>query len=571
MSGKGLYKGTYKSKIRRWRWRGRKPFFYILPILVIIYIFSRRKLLSKKCSVAKYGWVKTSGCYSLSYPMHKRRPQRGSCNRIAPSKESGFCLCDDTVITAPVACVHTAVWCEKLCSQSNIIKGSPRSLCQKQKKTMKERQSNPFLLKNRVHPFYSLLIQNLGTSIRQKLPGNRKKEIDYLIFDKKVESKSVHFIRAHMERFLQKNIALSYNITYFPQNKGVVIVGGADKKYRTSYWVCIHSIRRTGSRLPIELWFPEKEMPSTNELRVLEEELLVSVRSFSEIWGGSFYSNGLPKNYQLKIYAIVFSSFNEVLYLDADNVAINLLDSIFSEASYVKHGSLFWQDYWYSSADPSCKDIFGTSSIVKETHESGQMLINKFKIWPALVLAIYMTYNSEIFYPLTCGFLGYGDKEILPFALRKLKISYGLVKFGPDHVGVFGQNGESITDDVFGNTMLQFDNSGQPLFLHANLGKWSTFVPTNVINYVRRWQASVLYGKNITNILKEIAGVDLEIWIYKLISENACLFDDRDPNYWFEKIGVGPLVEGIALHLYPQKNLDLEIFSRYRPDVKDIT
>jgi len=44
----------------------------------------------------------------------------------------------------------------------------------------------------------------------------------------------------------------------------------------------------------------------------------------------------------------------------------------------------------------------------------------------------------------------------------------------------------------------------------------------------------------------------------------SCFFDHGAPAHWFEKIGIGPLVEGVYLHLFPQKNIDLEIFNRYR-------
>ena len=44
--------------------------------------------------------------------------------------------------------------------------------------------------------------------------------------------------------------------------KGIVIVGG-DKAYATPFWIAIHAIRRSGSDLPIELWFQDKELPGS--------------------------------------------------------------------------------------------------------------------------------------------------------------------------------------------------------------------------------------------------------------------------------------------------------------------
>ena len=547
-----------KRKARRCAWF----LCYTLSVTILLHILRKVKISELRCSASKFAWIETGGCYAFSHPVKNLPSMKTSCDIIGPASQSGFCLCQETIIAAPFGCVHSPINCEMQCLQSNTIKGSPRQLCTKQLKSRKEPYLN-FSSRKGVHPYYRLLSQVLGTKIRDRIPGTRRIEIDYLVLNKRIERESVRYIRNHLNQFLKETYRIPYNSKYFPIQRGIVIVGGSGKKYRTAYWVCIHSIRRAGSKLPIELWFLEKELPSMDELRVLEQELFVKVRSFDEIWGG-ISSKNEPRGYELKIYATVYSYFNEVLFLDADNVAVSLVDALFSEVSYEQHGSLFWQDYWYSSADPSCSDIFGRSSMVKETHESGQMLINKGKIWRALLSALYMTYNSETFYPLTCGFLGYGDKEILPFALRKLNFSYGLIEHGPDHVGVFRRNGNSNTSDIYGNTMLQFNSLGEPVFLHANLGKWTTHVPEKPINYVRRWQASILYGANLVNILEEIAGVDLEMWIYRLISDNACLFDNRNPKYWYEKIGIGPLVEGVNLHLYPQKNLDLEIFASYR-------
>jgi len=542
----------------------KRILFSVSPLAIILFALYKWIDLGLNCPRTKYGWVATNGCYGLSRPTRDKPSFRSSCENVAPSKESGFCLCDEVIISAPLGCVHTPIRCDIYCLQTDVIRGSPRHSCKKEIQSKKEPSSLHFSpIKKGIHPYFRSLFQIFHTKIRNRIPGDRRNEIDYLVLNKRIKRESVSFIKSHMDRFLKDSTSVLYNSSYFPKKKGIVIVGGSGKKYRTAYWVCIHSIRRTNSILPIELWFREEELPRKDKLRVLEKELNVKVRSFDEIWGSTLIKDK-ASGYELKIYAIFFSSFNEVLFLDADNVAVTDVDALFSEASYEQHGSLFWQDYWYSSADPSCSDIFGRSSIVKVTHESGQMILHKGKIWPALVLALYMTYNAETFYPLTSGFLGYGDKEILPFALRKLNFSYGLIDSGPDHVGVFGKNGDANTSEIYGNTMLQFNSLGEPAFLHANLGKWTTHVPARSANYVRRWQASILYGVNIVNVIEKNAGVDLEMWIYRLILENACFFDHSAPAHWFEKIGIGPLVEGVYLHLFPQKNLDLEIFNRYR-------
>ena len=63
--------------------------------------------------------------------------------------------------------------------------------------------------------------------------------------------------------------------------RGIVIVGG-NGRFQTPYWIAVHALRRAGCDLPIEVWFPEKELPSCDRKRALED-LGVSVRSFGEL------------------------------------------------------------------------------------------------------------------------------------------------------------------------------------------------------------------------------------------------------------------------------------------------
>lgn len=151
--------------------------------------------------------------------------------------------------------------------------------------------------------------------------------------------------------------------------------------------------------------------------------------------------------------------------------------------------------------------------------------------------------------------MGLGDKELLPFAIASQGDKYGLIPHGPDHIGVL------LDNRIYGNTMLQFDVYGEPLFLHANLGKWTTNVPMEERNWIRRWQHSILYGSDIVKLISQYAGDDLEYWIYSLIRSQYCLFKPRrESNEWLNNIGIGPFLEGIFLADHYNGNTDLEVF-----------
>ena len=75
-----------------------------------------------------------------------------------------------------------------------------------------------------------------------------------------------------------------------------------------------------------------------------------------------------------KIFALVFSSFEEVLLLDSDVVTVKRPDFLFEERDYLAHGSIFWVDFWNSSSAPDCQRILGPQTKLEFSHESGQMV-----------------------------------------------------------------------------------------------------------------------------------------------------------------------------------------------------
>ena len=353
---------------------------------------------------------------------------------------------------------------------------------------------------------------------------------------------------------------------------GVVIVGGSGK-YRTPFWVALHALRRAGSTLPVEIWFPAGELPSCLDKGILER-LGATTRSFGEfnrdvkITNRNTRVNNVARRISLsrfmfKAFALMFSAFEEILLLDADNVVVQDPRFLFSSGPYAEHGAVFWQDFWRQTAAPDAHEILGNSTRMRHTHESGQMVVHKGRHWDALWLNLFMNSFSGFFYPLTVNYMGLGDKELLPFAIASAGGAYALVRHGPDHVGV------RVGHRIFGNTMLQFSPAGEPLFLHANLGKWTTDVPTDRANWVRRWQASALRGDGIVDAIAAHAGADLELWIYELLLREHCLFKPRrQGDEWLANIGVGPFLEGMYLDDHPNPNTDLAIFTQeqcFRP------
>lgn len=69
----------------------------------------------------------------------------------------------------------------------------------------------------------------------------------------------------------------------------------------------------------------------------------------------------------------------QVLFLDADNIAVRDPAPLFASPGYNATGALLWPDYWERSAAPDIADILGLDpgQLPTGTFESGQMALDK--------------------------------------------------------------------------------------------------------------------------------------------------------------------------------------------------
>ena len=120
------------------------------------------------------------------------------------------------------------------------------------------------------------------------------------------------------------------------------------------------------------------------------------------------------KPYLLKQLAMLSSSCEECLFLDADNVPVRNPTFLFEDASYREGGMLLWPDLWHNHRGPSSiRDIFGLPSGGSEplpderTVESGQLVFDKARVWRSLMLATFMQIQTD-FYDNLVGEGGWG-------------------------------------------------------------------------------------------------------------------------------------------------------------------
>jgi len=231
--------------------------------------------------------------------------------------------------------------------------------------------------------------------------------------------------------------------------RGVVICGGGTEHFPT-VWVCVRQLRRTGCTLPIQVWhLGEREMDEA--MRALLAPLDVTCVDAAEV--RRQHPARILKGWELKSYALRHSPFQEVLLLDADNVAVVNPEFLFDTPEFRATGAIFWPDYHHAKAASSEWRVFDVPYRDEPEFESGQIVLDKARVWRALELVRWYSDWSDFFYRHV-----WGDKDTFRFAWHKTGTPFALPPF-PIH---------EIED-----TMCQHDFTGRRIFQHRNTDKWS--------------------------------------------------------------------------------------------------
>ena len=242
---------------------------------------------------------------------------------------------------------------------------------------------------------------------------------------------------------------------------GIVVCAGG-RLYYTCAWVLVNALRALGCRLPIEVWHRGQAEMNGQMRRLLESVEGVRCVDAYRACGGraACRLNG----WEIKPYAIIHSRFEDVLFIDCDNVPTRDPSFLLDSRPYHRLGAIFWPDRWTSDADrdelrtidPRAWQACGVAPRNEPEFESGQMVINKRRCWKALQMAMFLNEHSDFFYHLLLG-----DKDTFHMAWRRLGQDYAMP------TPRLEQNGFN------GPVLYQHDFHGRRIFQHRNQDKWN--------------------------------------------------------------------------------------------------
>ncbi|KAL1921953.1 uncharacterized protein VTP21DRAFT_10595 [Calcarisporiella thermophila] len=277
---------------------------------------------------------------------------------------------------------------------------------------------------------------------------------NHLEFWRHLSSPLVEEQREQWQRFAQ-------SVSPYPEERfggsGVVFTAG-NKDTLELTLVSVHMLRKLGCHLPVEIWHLTDEkppadisLPANVQLRDLgsPENVHPAVRR-----------HDADKNFQIKAAAIINSRFEDVLYLDSDNLPVRDPTPLFASEGYKKTGAVFWPDYWKTHKENAIWRVLGVRCLDEWEQESGQIVVNKRRGWKPLQLAWYFQNEYEFYFQLLNG-----DKDTFRFAWKALEQPYHMM---PHFVAAAGVK---VGDRWCGHSMLQHGDDGKPLFIHANLMK----------------------------------------------------------------------------------------------------
>ncbi|ANB14272.1 Mnn2p [Sugiyamaella lignohabitans] len=261
-----------------------------------------------------------------------------------------------------------------------------------------------------------------------------------------------------------KSIPSSYPEGMFNGSGVVFTSGGA---YLPVMVAALKMLRRVSPDIPVEVFMANKDEYEPDICSKVLPSLGARCFILQDVYGDNFFRSFDIHSYQFKSLAILASSFENVIFMDSDNMLFRDVEQSLHQEPFNSTGYVVWPDYWDRTVSPDFYDIAGIelgdrvrgdlsitdpnlvpeadleNAIPNKTSESGQLMISKSKHYKTLLLSIYYNLNGfNAYYKLLSqGGPGEGDKETYIAAARALNATVHQIKSPLITTGMVRPNG----------------------------------------------------------------------------------------------------------------------------------
>jgi hypothetical protein len=174
-----------------------------------------------------------------------------------------------------------------------------------------------------------------------------------------IQSKHNYNYKKKKEQDLIQN-ANQYQIK--EKKRGIIYTGLPDEHYKDIYQSIV-AHRNLNVKLPIEVWANQEDMDVCKDIFESEgafeflnnDEAPMSIEDTHKKIGVTI-CQALPSGvhgFASKFHALLRTSLTDVLFMDADNIAVRDVNEIFDSKQYKETGAVLWPDLWGESCRES--------------------------------------------------------------------------------------------------------------------------------------------------------------------------------------------------------------------------
>ncbi|UJR24372.1 hypothetical protein I4U23_005749 [Adineta vaga] len=278
--------------------------------------------------------------------------------------------------------------------------------------------------------------------------------------------------------FLSRYYRSALHLKYSFSGRGIVLAVG--NHHAQMAYASIRLLRSMNCNLPIEIFYNGEEDLNSKNRKQLEQLLSVESRNIQELIDDTFVK---VTGWAIKPFAILFSRFAEVIFMDADVVFLQDPSSLFNHVGYQRARALFYYDRtvgepnretvaWLSSLfqKPWNKRLSHANRILAnlshDNQESGVIVLDKLARFSGLLVTCKLNSINER-NSITYKFF-YGDKETFWLGQEMVDDDYA---FDPHLSGAIGIAAHNLNPKeklatICGTQIVHFDTERKILWFN---------------------------------------------------------------------------------------------------------